>query len=363
MRAVAVFPHQGEIRIVDRADPKSPGPHQVLLRTREVGICGTDREIAAGDYGEPPPGADQLILGHEAISDVVEVGSAVRRLRPGQTVVPMVRRPCDDPDCLPCRAGRQDFCVTNRFTEHGIKQADGFLAELTVDEEASVLPIPDALRDVGVLIEPITVVAKGMDQVRKIRERLPWDIPYQRALVLGAGPVGLLSAMACLVNGYETIVFSREGSGGERAGFVRGLGARYVSSEETPLGQLGAELGPIDLILEAAGFSPLMVSAIEVLGPNGILMLTGVPGHRPASPVDTDLLMRRIVLGNQVIFGTVNAGRGDYAEAIHLLEAFMVQFPEAVRGLITGRFPLDEAPELLTTRGGIKNVVSMSVSS
>jgi threonine dehydrogenase-like Zn-dependent dehydrogenase len=141
---------------------------------------------------------------------------------------------------------------------------------------------------------------------------------------------------------------------------VRAFGASYISSDETPLADLGRTLrplGPFDLLIEAAGFSPLTIAGLEVLGPNGIAVLKGVPGLGPERAIDIDRLLRGVVLKNQHVFGTVNAGRSDYFDAIHLLEALVIRFPESVRRFITGRYPLEAAPELLAKSEGIKDVI------
>jgi threonine dehydrogenase-like Zn-dependent dehydrogenase len=357
MQALAVFPERRTVAVIEQDEPRKLGPRQVLLRTREVGVCGTDREVAAFAYGEPPAGSDHLVLGHEALAEVIDLGSEVSHFRRGQLAVPMVRRPCAASHCRPCRAGRQDFCVTDEFLERGIKGADGFLAELFVEEEQNLIPVPPGLADVGVLVEPLTVIAKATVKIRALRERLPWEPMFEKALVLGAGAIGLLAAMCAVSNGYDTTVYSREPSEGERAIYVRAFGAKYVSSVETSLADVGRKLGPFDLLIEAAGFSPLTIAGLEVLGPNGIAVLKGVPGLGPERPIDLDRLLRGIVLKNQVVFGTVNAGRSDYFDAIHLLEALVVRFPESVRHFITGRSPLGAAPELLSKSEGIKNVI------
>jgi threonine dehydrogenase-like Zn-dependent dehydrogenase len=363
MRALAVFPQRREIRFIDQTEPRELGPRQVAIRVREVGICGTDREIASFQYGAPPAGADHFVLGHEALAEVEAVGGGVEHLRSGQLVVPLVRLPCGDAGCHPCRAGRQDFCVTGRFRERGIKEADGFLVERTVDEEGALIPVPAALAEVGVLVEPLTIAAKGIFQIRRFKDRLPWDPLYQRALVLGAGPVGLLAAMAAVANGYETFVYSREPSGSDRALFVEAFGARYASSLDVPEPSgLAAMAGPFQVVVEATGHSPLAFGAIAALGPNGIFVFTGVPAQRPPTLIDTDRLMKDIVLKNQLLFGTVNAGRDDYGEAIRLLEQFMGLFPDSVRRLITSHTPLDEAPALLSHGSDIKGVVTVTRS-
>src|SRR5262249_10281565 len=209
MQALAVFPSKKSVQLVDIPEPRLQDATGVLLRVREDALRGTDREISAFEHGSPPPGSDRLILGHESLAEVVEVGRSVQSLHPGDLVVAMVRRPCAHPECRPCRAGRSDFCITGDFTERGIKEADGFLTEYTLDDEEYLLKVPNPLADVAVLIEPLTVVAKAIGQARAILHRLPYEPGPQRGLVLGAGPVGLLGAMGLVANGYETVVYSR----------------------------------------------------------------------------------------------------------------------------------------------------------
>ncbi len=360
MQALAVFPSKKSVDLLDIPEPHLKSPIEVLLRLREVGLCGTDREIASFEYGDPPSGADHLILGHESLAEVVEVGHEVRSLKPGDLVVAMVRRPCPHADCRACRGGRPDFCVTGDYTERGIKRADGFLTHYVVDEEIYVVRVPRALADVAVLIEPLTVIAKAVDQADAIFDRLPYDLGPLRGLVLGAGPIGLLGAMALVADGFETLVFSRDSEESKQAELVRSVGARYVSSSSTRFENLARDSGEFDVVLEAVGFAPLMMAATQALRPNGVLALTGVPPESATVELNAGRALRNLVLRNEVVFGTVNAGRRDHLSAIQHLEQFMLLFPESVRRLITHRMPLDEVPQMLMQKQGIKNVVQMS---
>src|SRR5215469_13226669 len=168
MQALAVFPSEKRIDLLDVPEPQLNGATDVLLRLREVGLCGTDREIASFEYGDPPSGTDHLILGHESLAEVIEVGREVRNLKHGDLVVAMVRRPCPHAECRACRAGRPDFCLTGNYTERGIKGVDGFLTDWVVEDEAYLVEVPQALADVAVLVEPLTVVAKAADQTHAI---------------------------------------------------------------------------------------------------------------------------------------------------------------------------------------------------
>lgn len=359
MRALAVFPDRRTTRVIDVAEPPAPRRHEVLVRVNEVGICGTDRDIAAFEYGEPPPGADHLILGHEAVGEVIGIGEDVTTLHIGDVVVPTVRRPCPNPSCPACRTRRQDFCTTGDFTERGIKQAHGYLTELVLDDEHDLVAVPPQLSDVAALVEPLSIAAKASEQVEAIQRRLPWERDKARILVLGAGPVGLLGALVMTVMGLDTVVYSRGPDDSPRAEKVRALGASYLSADHTPVADIRAVTGPFDIIYEAVGVPAVAFAATEALSPNGVLILTGIPS--PAEPVAMPLaqIMKSIVLTNQAIVGTVNASRSAFALAVHRLEQAMYLMPQSVRGIISNRVPLDAAPETLREPHGIKDVIAV----
>src|ERR1700761_2192979 len=165
MKAVAVFPGSRQVRVIEQEDPAITQPDQVMLRMLDVGICGTDKEICSFEYGTPPAGDEHLVIGHEALAEVVQAGPAVERLQVGDLVVPSVRRPCADPGCLSCRSGHQDYCYTGDFRERGIKEAHGYMAEYAVDHERYMNLVPAGLRDIAVLAEPLTIAEKALEQI------------------------------------------------------------------------------------------------------------------------------------------------------------------------------------------------------
>jgi threonine dehydrogenase-like Zn-dependent dehydrogenase len=361
MRAMAVFPDKRDLGIIDVPIPEAKGEHDVTVRVREVGICGTDREISGFHYGTPPSGLGRLVLGHEALGEVVAVGPAVRSLGVGDLVAFTVRRPCEEPSCVACRAGRQDFCITGAFRERGIKEADGFMTELVVEHERYLVRVPRALADVGVLVEPLTIAAKAAMDLDAILRRYPWEPTAMRALVLGAGPIGLLAAMMLVArNDVETFIYSLEPGDSDRAALARSFGAEYVSARDVGLGDLSSRIGHFDIIFEAVGTAKVAFAALEALAPNGVAVLSGVPGGGRAVEIDLDGIMRNIVLKNQVLFGTVNASRAAFEASVRQLEQFMTLFPDAVRRLITRRSRLEDAPQLLRTASGIKQVVALA---
>jgi threonine dehydrogenase-like Zn-dependent dehydrogenase len=367
MQAVAVAPGRREVDLVRMPVPELRGPRDVKLRVLDVGVCGTDKEICAFEYGTPPAGSEHLIIGHESLGEVVATGPEVMGLAPGDLVVTSVRRPCPHAHCLTCRAGRQDFCFTGDFSERGIKGQHGFMTEFVVDDFGYMNRLPRELRSVGVLAEPLTIAEKALLQIWDVQERLRWTDACpgepmgkgRRAVVLGAGPVGLLGAMALIVSGFETTVYSRDLPDGPKAALVRSLGARYVSSQLADARALREQAGPIDLIYEAVGVAELIFDVLGVLAPNGALVLTGVPPLKDAIPVSAHRLLRQIVLGNQVVLGSVNAGQDAFEGAIRHLAVFRQRWPEALAALITGRYPASAYRELLLGRpSGIKNVIT-----
>ncbi len=372
MKAVAIYPGSREVKLIDAPEPRLAGSADVRLRILDVGICGSDRELCAFKYGTPPAGSDHLVIGHESLGEVVEVGSGVSRLRVGDLVVPMVRRPCPHAACLACSADRQDFCFTGDYTERGIKERHGFMTEYVVDDERFMNVVPRALRDVGVLVEPLTIAEKALAQIQVVQQRLPWACPApagtrgagcHRAVVLGAGPVGILGAMALVADGYETFVYSRGGGDSPRARVVAAIGATFLDAERVAPADLPQRVGAIDVVYEATGVSALAFDVLPLLGTNGVFVFTGVPGRAPAPrQIDTDGLMRNLVLQNQVVLGSVNASRADFEAAIRDLTTFKERWPDTLAALITGRFSIDAfAGQLLAPPAdAIKNVIALS---
>jgi glucose 1-dehydrogenase len=368
MQAVAVFPGKRDVRLIDHPEPHIESSTQAKMRVLDVGICGTDREIVAFQYGTPPEGFDYLVIGHESLSEVVDAGSDVKNVKPGDLVVTTVRRPCPHDWCSPCRQGRQDFCYSGDFTERGIKGRHGFMTEHIVEEERYLNVVPSELRDVAVLIEPLTIAEKSLDQLWTVQQRLPWRCSHQpgkgpghchRAVVLGAGPVGLLGAMALKIDDFDVTVYSR--THGDKHDVFSAIGVNFIAAETHTVEQMAKAVGPIDVVYEAVGASGLAFEVIKHLGPNSVFIFTGVPGKKGAIQVDTDFIMRDIVLNNQVILGSVNAPPASFQAAIRDLKKFHEMWPAAVRSLITKRFPLQEALEPLTGHGGgVKDVVAVA---
>ena len=369
MKAVGVLPGRHAVELVEHPVPKVETATQVRFRTLEVGICGTDKEICSFVYGAPPNGFDYLVLGHEALGEVTDVGEGAEGVKPGDLVVPSVRRPCPHPSCLPCRAELQDFCFTNDFTERGIKMTHGYMTEYVVEDRRFLNVVPGELRDVAVLVEPLTVAEKALNQAWQIQTRLPWECPVEsgkarahcrNAVVLGAGPVGILGAMLLIQHGFKTYVYSRSKAPNPKSDLLRSIGAEYISALEVTTDELAQGIGNIDLVYEAVGVASVSFAVMEKLGMNGIFVFTGIPAPTQARPILADNIMRNLVLKNQVVLGTVNADRGAFENAIRDLGEFKRRWPDALRAMITERVPIERFHEiLLGEKSGIKNIISL----
>jgi len=366
MKGAAVFPAGQSLKVLyDIPAPRIESPDGVKLRILQVGVCATDREIASFIVGTAPEGCDYLVMGHEALAEIVETGPEAGDLRPGDLVVPTVRRPCEDPACIACRNDRSDFCITGLYREHGIQNMHGFMTEFVVDQARYMRKVPPAIRDAAVLVEPLTIAEKAFIQAERILMRLPWNLPgapgaAHQAVVMGAGPVGLLGAMALRVRGCKVAVYSREPETDPRAEITRAIGAEYVSSLDRSPDRMAAGMSNIDLVYEATGSPRVALDTIGILGRNGVLILTGVPGANMHEVVDIGTLITNMTLKNQCLLATVNAGNDAFDRAISDLTAFRTRWPGAVRALITGRFKLEQFATPIRNTAGIKNIIEIA---
>lgn len=339
MRAVTVVPGEKDsLRLQDVPDPDA-GTGEAIVRVVQAGLCGTDAEITAGLYGEAPPGCPYLILGHEnlGVVDSAPDGSSLAR---GDLVVSTVRRPCPEA-CLPCASGQNDMCLTGHYRERGIQALHGFMSQYYAEDPRFMVRVPPHLKPVGVLVEPMAVAQKGLEQAFRIQQRMSWQ-PRQ-AVVLGAGPVGILAAAALRIRGLDVVVASREAEGSARDGLLRDAGIRYMRTTVTAVEDLPRRLGNIDLVFEATGAASLIAPAMSILGRNGVCILASVTEVGRKTEMDLGAWNRLMVLGNRVVFGTVNAGRRHFEAAVRDLESAEERRPGWMAGLITRRLPFTES--------------------
>ena len=337
MQALVTDPGVAHSARVEEVPEPQLGDGEVLLRVLEVGVCGTDREIAHGQFGVAPGDSRSLVLGHEALAVVERDGEGFTR---GELVTAMVRRSCGH--CLACAEDAPDSCFTGDYSERGITRLDGFARELVAEDAEQLIRVPASLGRLGVLAEPTSICARALRPARTIGERQPWRL--ERALVLGAGAVGFLTALLLRLEGIEVEVASLEAHGD----LVEALGARYTSVRDGGVQELGA----FDLVVEAAGDAQLAVDALGLLRRNGVACLIGIDGRDRHVDLEGSVLSLDFVLGNRVAFGSVNAQRQDWQAAVEALDEGRALWQDALEQLVTLRVPLDGFERAFEHRGG-----------
>ena len=357
MKAIVVKPGEKDsIHMRDMPDPKMK-PDQVAVKMLRVGLCGTDAEINHGLYGKPPDGEEFLILGHENLGVVEEVGKKVKGWKSGDLVVSTVRRPCGK--CPQCKAGENDMCSSGLYTERGIMRRHGFMAQYYVESPQFLNKIPKEIRDFAVLLEPMSVVEKGIDQTYLLQRRLKGWRP-KLGIVLGGGPVGLLAAAVLRARGVRTVVVAREDPSDLRAQVAKQLGAQYLCVANKALADVPKETGLPDIVVEATGSARVVFDAMEILAPNGVLCLLSVTGGDTINAEPIDLINQRLVLGNQVVFGSVNANPRHFAMGVKDFVTIQKKWPGALTRLLTNKIPWQDHKTWFTQRGsGIKSTLEI----
>ncbi len=323
------------------------GPDQVLLRVLEVGVCGTDREIVHGLFGTPPDDGAMLVLGHESLALVEQDGHGFAR---GDLVTATVRRSCGH--CIACAEGAPDSCLTGDYVERGITRLDGFARELVAEDPTQLVQIPRSLGRLGVLAEPTSICARALRHATVIGDRQPWRL--ERALVLGAGAVGILATLLLRLDRVDVWTASLEPADDPRATLVGACGARYVSLGDTELDTLRRETGGFDLVIEAAGDAQLMADTLSLLRRSGVACLLGIDGRGRKVSIDGPVLGVDTVIENRVVFGSVNAHRLDWLHAVDALASVRTRWPGLLEEFVGVRLPLDRFAEAVDYRGGGK---------
>src|SRR5437667_2353941 len=359
MRAVAVTPgkpnsiHLEEIP-KPSVDDVSDG-RGVLVKVLRVGVDGTDKEINAAEYGAAPPGYEFLVLGHESFGRVEAIGPNVTELQPGDYVVATVRRPGTS---IYDQIGTNDMTTDDTYFERGINLRHGFLTEYYVDDAEFIVKVPKGLKEVGVLLEPTTVVEKGITQAYEIQRRLRVWKP-RRAAVMGAGTIGLLATLVLRLRGLDVTTFALTPKPYLNSELIEAIGARYISTQDTPIMDGAARYGPFDLVFEATGYSPVVFESMRALGKNGVLVLSSVTGGNRIIEVPADKINLEFVLGNKVMVGTVNANREYFEAGVRYISQAELQYPGWLKRLLThpvkGLENYSELfDQLLNAKGAIK---------
>lgn len=358
MTAIAARPGSTQPEFLVTPFPPEPGPDEVLCETLQLGVCGTDREILHSGQPSTPPGDDVLILGHECLARVVAVGSSVARFRPGDLVVPMVRRKTRP------AARRVDLLpFGDAFVERGIYRAHGFSAAQWLDRTEFLYHVPEAISSIAVFTEPLTVAEKGVNEALAIqRGRLGqeiWQDPPPRVLVTGLGPIAFAAVIACIVRNWPITIWGRDRPDTFRARLAQEFGAAYLSGDLRSFDSETIERDGYDLVLECTGSDHVFVGAAAALRSCGVLSWLGsVRTPRPASH-NVAKLMREGLVRNHIYVGCVNAAPRDFEKALEDMQRLYGPLRKELDALLTAHVAPEDALWHYTQRQpqGIKTIV------
>ncbi len=335
MKAIAVKPGVADsVHLVDMPKPSVgdvPNGRGVLVKVLRVGVDGTDKEINNAEYGAAPIGDDFLVIGHEGFGVVEETGPNVHELKKGDYVVATVRRPGSS---IYDVIGTNDMTTDDTYYERGINLLHGYLSEFYVDDADFIVKVPSGLKETGVLLEPMTVVQKGITQAYEIQRRLRVWKP-KRAAVMGAGTIGLMATLVLRLRGIEVVTFGRTPKPYLNSDLIEEIGAKYISTADISVPDYAEQNGGFDIIFEATGFSPIVFDAMQALAKNGVLVLSSVTGGDKMIEIPADRINLDFVLGNKVMVGTVNANREYFESGVKDLSQATLEYGDWLSRMLT----------------------------
>lgn len=357
MFAVGMKRGQAGVRSFEIPKPEITQPDEVLVRVKEVGLDGTDFGIVARGAPDMADDRHEMVLGHEMVGVVEAVGGEVETLAPGDAVVMTVRRGCGI--CHPCLHNQSDMCLTGLFTERGIHKLDGFLTEYVVDREQYIAKIPHGIRQIAVFTEPLSIVEKGTEQIRIIQSRMPWTCSHpehsftsddwggcKTALVVGAGPLGLLATALIRQAQATTCVADIVPADSPKVHLLEHMGARYIDARhKAPQELVASSIAPegnLHMIFDASGAAETVVRLIPYMSRGSICVMTGIPGGDFSIQIDAAELVRQIVRFNQVVVGSVNSNRKHFMLALEHIGEVNTRYGGLLGEMITHRFSLKD---------------------
>jgi glucose 1-dehydrogenase len=336
--------------------PEIKKPDEVLIKIKEVGLDGTDINLVHFNLQDLPDDRDRITIGHEGIGIVVEIGSGVESVHPGDIVAITVRRGCNE--CSPCLHNTSDMCLTGRFKERGLHKLDGFLTEYVVEQEQYLAKVPPDLKKTAILIEPTSIIEKGIQELRTIQSRIPWTCVHPEheylspqwggckiALVVGAGPLGLIAVALLRLAGVSVFAADIVPEEHIKVSLLHRMGAGYLNARTmTPaeLVDLGGTEEYLDIIFDASGAANTALELIKYMARSSVYIMTGIPRQEALLQIDAAQLVRQIVRNNQVLAGSVNSNRSHFETAIDDLPKIDTAFKGILEKLVTERIKLQD---------------------
>jgi threonine dehydrogenase-like Zn-dependent dehydrogenase len=376
MKAIVMMREKPGAHAFDLPKPEISQPDELLVRVKEAGVDGTDYNMIKHNLQDIAEGRNEIVMGHEMVGEVEDVGRDVTSVAPGDTVVMTVRRGCGI--CEPCLHNQSDMCMTGLYKERGIHKRDGFFTEFVVDQEQYVVKVPPHLANFAVFTEPLSIAEKGIAQLRTIQSRFPWTCEHpdhdylspewggcKIALVLGAGPPGILAAALLRLAEVYTFVADIVSEDSPKVHLVKHMGANYVDARGKKPNEI-VELccgssGRLDIIFEASGAAATAIELVNHMSRSSIYVMTGIPREELMIQVDAAQVMRQIVRNNQVIVGSVNSNRNHFEMALKDIPAINSRFGNMLEEMITHRFNLHDYEQIFapTDDQHIKTVIGI----
>ena len=363
MKAIVMTRGKPGVHAFDLPKPELSLPDEVLVRVKEAGVDGTDFNMVKHNLQDIAEGRNEIIMGHEMVGVVEEVGRDVTSVVPGDIVVTTVRRGCGI--CEPCLHDQSDMCMTGLYTERGIHKRDGFFTEFVVDQERYIVKVPYDLARFAVFTEPLSIAEKGIAQLRTIQSRFPWACEHPEhgflspdwgsckiALVLGAGPLGLLAT--ALLRSAEVYTFAADivSEDNPKVHLVEQMGANYVDARDKNPKEIVdfccGSSGRLDIVFEASGAAATAVELVNYMSRSSIYVMTGIPRDELLIQLDAAQLVRQIVRNNQVIVGSVNSNRSHFEAALKDIPAINSRFGGLLEEMMTQRFKLGDHDRIFT---------------
>ena len=319
--------------------------NKVLIKTHKVGVDGTDNTVIE-NINSRVSQKDYLVLGHEAVG-VVEKSKSIN-FEKGDVVVPYVRRPNKKTKEKYITSKRLDLAPYDEVDECGINNRDGFMSEYFVSKPEYLVKIPKQYKEIGYLIEPISIIEKGISSCKNINQQIPFEI--RDLLILGNGKIGCLAAKILSKN-YNVTVYSLEGKRNPKSRLIRDNIGTYISKNNKDIKDISKKF---DLIIDTTGEPTMLHNSINILKPCGIILNFGLSPKSISRKKDISKLYNKIVLENNIILGSINSSLSHYKKSIQHLNTINDEFIDTYESNVIN---IDNYNSMLFDENSIKSVL------